>query len=187
MTSHLPMLKLICATIAFPHYRMGVSFEFGCGEHSTPLFAGFSNRHYAIDLLGTEHDARTRAWVQKIAAVVASDKHVTLSAESLSSALVMLAFAKPQIVFVDGPGFRPECVNYAARYCDTVVAHDTEAACHGWGSVPLDNGWRQFTRASDEIPDPLGAWTTCWTRDARVAAVLAAVGLRERKIPRGEA
>ena len=187
MNSHLPLLNVVCSVLAFPHLRVPVTFEFGCGEYSTALFADRADKHYAVEMLGCEHDERSREWYESMCSLYLDE--VSLAILPWQRAIAKMVDVKPDIVFVDGPCARVECVNAAFRCCNTVIAHDTEASCYGWEKiVDPGKGWSRHTRGSEEIPDPLGAWTTVWTRKISLSYVLSDVlydlGLDEKKIPR---
>jgi hypothetical protein len=68
--------------------------------------------------------------------------------------------SKYDFVLVDGHGdTRPECVNFSSNFCDTIIAHDTEAEhVYGWSRVNLPN----FYTLEDRNQEP---WTKVWTKD----------------------
>lgn len=185
MNSHLPMLNFVMSTLAFHYSKVKTSFEFGCGDYSTALMLEKSEKHYAVETIGQEHEGRSLEWFQKI-----SEKYSSLLGNSFffsinthGKNLILLESIKPDIVFVDGEK-RPDCVNMAFKCTQTIVCHDTEEACYGWEAIVKPDGWSQFTRGNVSGPDPYGAWTTCWTTNKRLIAVLSAIGLAEKQIPR---
>jgi len=185
MNSHLPTLNLVCSVLAFPMLKVPVTFEFGCGEYSTSLFAERAEKHYAVELYGCEHDDRSQEWCDKMRTRYLNHESVSIDIMPYESAIDKMASVKPDVVFVDGPCFRVECVNAAFHCCHTVIAHDTEAECYGWERVEGPGcRWTRQTRGSKEIPDPLGAWTTIWTRNLALFDVLCDLGLDEQSIPR---
>jgi hypothetical protein len=67
---------------------------------------------------------------------------------------------KYDLVLVDGHvETRPECVNFSSSFCDTIVAHDTEAEnVYGWSRVNLS----EFYTFEDRSNRP---WTKVWSKD----------------------
>jgi hypothetical protein len=182
MNSHFPMLNIVCAALAFPKFKVKKTLELGCGEYSTPFFIEHSENHTAIETTGHEHEARSVEWYERIKSKYGN--RITIELHDFNLSINAMKAADADLIFVDGATRRPEFVNAAFLYTTTVLAHDTEESGYGWEQVVVPFGWQQFTRGSDIIPDPLNAWTTCWTKDIRLAAVLSAIGLTEKTIPR---
>lgn len=67
---------------------------------------------------------------------------------------------KYDFILVDGHvETRPECVNFSSKFCNTIVAHDTEAEnVYGWNRVNLPD----FYTFEDRSNQP---WTKVWTKD----------------------
>lgn len=183
MNSHLPVLRAVCSAIEPCLLSPIKSLEFGCGDYSTVFFIAFGCEHHAIEVIGTEHDERSREWYQLIKDKFGDKAHISIAI--MHDAMHMLADIKPDITFVDGAGYRVECVNKSFAHSSVIIAHDTEAECYGWERVRVPYGWTQLTRGSDVVPDPIGEWTTVWTRNDNVINALKDAGLTERKIPRG--
>ena len=187
MNSHLPVLNLVCAAIAYPDMSVKTTFEFGCGDYSTAFFADHSREHYAVDVTGHEYESRSIEWFKKTALKYAEIDHVDVSLTDHAGTIKKMFDVRPDIVFVDGAINRPDCVNAAFKStAKAIVCHDTEETGYAWEEVEAPHGWTQLTRGNLTIPDVNGAWTTVWTHIPWVAAVLTAAGLNPYLIPRNK-
>lgn len=186
MNSHLSTLNLVCAILAYPKGQVHDSFEFGCGEYSTEFFARMSYHHIFVETLGHKEDARSVEWFNKMKAKCGEDAWIDCRGyiSDLKGCFDILQKAKPTLVFVDGPDFRPAMVQESFNHTHVVIAHDTEEASYGWNQIIMPDGWYRLTSGSPEIPDPNGAWTTVWTDLVWLQTVLSGIGMSNKEIPR---
>ena len=183
MNSHLSTLNLVMSILAYPYYKVKKTFEFGCGDFSTPFFLDRSENHIAAETTGHSNEARSFEWYGKIKNQY-GNRLLNIFISSIEGNFKILEKEQPDLVFVDGADFRSRMVNESFKHTSVVIAHDTEAIGYGWENVEMPIGWTRHSRASKTIPDPDGAWTTVWTSNHMLSTALTGIGLSSCPIPR---
>ena len=148
-STHLNLMSKI-----FHFKKIKTSIEFGMGNFSTEfLIHNTEDKVISIEMQSQE-------WFDIINNKFSSNPkwHGILNLGSHTA--FNLNYTKYDFALVDGHGeTRPECVNFISNFCDTIVAHDTEAQLvYNWDRVSI----LDFFSFEDRNQEP---WTKVWTKD----------------------
>lgn len=133
-----------------------IVFEFGPGLYSTQMFVNHCKRIVSVEMQSAE-------WyetVRKRYDGAPGFSLVLMLDPWLGCDLLRGIDTRFDLVFVDGHGHsRERQVIEGYSKATSIIAHDTEAVCYGWGRLPLPAGW-YGVEVREHIP-----WTTFLTQD----------------------
>jgi hypothetical protein len=148
-STHLNLMSKI-----FKFKKIKTSIEFGMGNFSTEfLIKNTENKIVSIEMQSEE-------WFNIINRKFFLNPKWQGLLSIGSHSVFNLNYNEYDFALVDGHvETRPECVNFISTFCDTIVAHDTEAeSVYGWDRVDLQN----FYSFEDANQEP---WTKVWTKN----------------------
>lgn len=148
-STHLNLMTKI-----FEFKDIKTSLEFGMGHFSTDfLIKNTKNKVTSIEM-------QFEDWFNTISQKYSSNSKWKGILNIGPHSAFELNYDHYDFALVDGHGeTRPECVNFISKFCDTIVAHDTEAELvYGWKRVNLPD----FYSFEDRNQEP---WTKVWTKN----------------------
>lgn len=151
-STHLDILTQI-----YNYKKINTVMEFGMGMYSTDLFLKRTSGIVESIEMDTED------WFIELKNKFAGFSNWNPSLLLGKDAYLNHNFLERyDLAFSDGhPESRADCVNFIAKYCDTIVAHDTEVPSNKYDTVDLPD----YFTFEDTRRDP---YTKVWTKDIQL-------------------
>ncbi len=150
--THLDVLSQI-----YNYKKISSVIEFGMGTYSTEFFLNKTSTIVESIEMDTEE------WYNKLVEDFKNHKNWKPILLLGKDGYLNHSFQKKyDLAFSDGhPMSRAECVNFISKYCDTIVAHDTEVESNNYKIVNLPD----YYTFEDTRKDP---YTKVWSKDDKL-------------------